>query len=78
MSFMNEALEGFPIAVDGDPAELSNGLDALLDPAHPAMVAALGEHEVDGPLDDAASEHEVSTTQAAVADVGDTLGDVVS
>ena len=77
LSLVDKALEGFPIAVDDDAAELSDGLDALLDPAHPAVVAALREHELDGPLDDAAPEDEVSTTQAAVADVVDTLGDVV-
>jgi len=54
LSLVDKALEGFPIAVDDDASELSDGLDALLDPAHPAVVAALREHELDRPLDDAA------------------------
>ena len=51
---MNQALEVPPVAVGLDASELDDGLGAFLDPAHAAVVAPLGDDELDGALDDAA------------------------
>ena len=73
---MNEALEGLPVAVDLDAAQLDDRLRALLDPAHAAVVAAMRDDVLDGALDDAGGDREVAATEGAVSDLVDPLLEV--
>ncbi|MBX3246690.1 MAG: hypothetical protein KF901_05850 [Myxococcales bacterium] len=78
LPLVDESFEGAPVAVDVDAPKLSDGLNALSNPSHAAMVASLGEDELDGALDDVGGEDEVATPKAAVSDLVEALGEVAA
>ena len=65
---MDEAFECLPVAVDLDATELDDRLRALLDPPHPAVVAAVRDDVLDGALDDAGRDDEVTQRDVVAED----------
>ncbi len=61
---MDEVLEVIPLSIELDAAQLDDCVDALLDPAHAAVVAASADDTLDRTFDLAAAKcHDCSRTR---------------
>src|SRR5437879_360846 len=70
---MDEVDEAVPVAVGLDAPQLDDGLDAFLDPAHPAVVAALADDVLVGAFYRTASQLEVLLDDLVVGHLVDSI-----
>ena len=75
---MDEPQEGLPVTVEFDAAEMQEGLGALADPTHAAVVEALADHVLHRTLSVPGGQLEILATQPAVVHLIDSVEEVVA